>query len=333
MVVPPGARHRVWNAGRGGLHATVEMRPAAPRFREFPEAGAALPQGPLGLLEGARLLHEYRDVILPASPPEPMRRVGFPALSVAAELVRVLDRRHAGRGRSPGEARGPARTYRLTAVRRLVNRAMAAGLRFGVEPRATYLLTTRGRRSGKPHTTPVTLLEEGDGGRRRWLVAPYGEVDWVKNARAAGRVTRARAPFGDGRGGGVGSARGGPRAQGVCQESAHRPPVLRRGPRLPRRGICGRGAPPPGLPPNGLPGRGRKRGLTGRKGLARRVGARGFSGERSPPTRKRPFSVDAANFQTTSSAHAIVEGSKARPAGPFLPSPAAAPRCAILGRV
>ena len=29
-----------------------------------------------------------------------------------------------------------------------------------------------------------------DGGR--WLVAPYGEVDWVRNARAAGRVTLRR---------------------------------------------------------------------------------------------------------------------------------------------
>lgn len=31
-------------------------------------------------------------------------------------------------------------------------------------------------------------------GERRWLVAPYGEREWVKNARAAGEVelTRAR---------------------------------------------------------------------------------------------------------------------------------------------
>ena len=49
-----------------------------------------------------------------------------------------------------------------------------------------YLLTVVGRRSGTPHTTPVTLVEGDDG--RRWLVAPYGAVGWVLNARAAGKV-------------------------------------------------------------------------------------------------------------------------------------------------
>jgi hypothetical protein len=35
------------------------------------------------------------------------------------------------------------------------------------------------------YRTPVTLIEhEG----ARWLVAPYGERNWVKNARAAGWV-------------------------------------------------------------------------------------------------------------------------------------------------
>ena len=90
LVVPPGTPHRVWNAGQGELHAIVEMRPAAPRFRAFLEAGATLLQGPLGLLEGARLLHEHRDVILPASPPEPLRRSVFPALAGLAGVVRVL---------------------------------------------------------------------------------------------------------------------------------------------------------------------------------------------------------------------------------------------------
>jgi hypothetical protein len=35
----------------------------------------------------------------------------------------------------------------------------------------------------------VTLVEAE---ARRWLVSPYGEVAWVRNARAAGRVTLAR---------------------------------------------------------------------------------------------------------------------------------------------
>ncbi|HEV8438963.1 MAG TPA: nitroreductase family deazaflavin-dependent oxidoreductase [Methylomirabilota bacterium] len=82
-----------------------------------------------------------------------------------------------------------AATYRLGAVRRLTNRIVRWLLALGVAPPSTYLLTVRGRRSGKLHSTPVTLVEEGDG---RWLVAPYGETAWVQNARAAGEVTLGR---------------------------------------------------------------------------------------------------------------------------------------------
>lgn len=78
------------------------------------------------------------------------------------------------------------KTYRLGPARRAVNRVMAALVRAGVGPRRTYLLTVAGRTSGRPFTTPVSLVER-DGGR--WLVAPYGEVSWVRNARAAGVVT------------------------------------------------------------------------------------------------------------------------------------------------
>jgi deazaflavin-dependent oxidoreductase (nitroreductase family) len=57
-------------------------------------------------------------------------------------------------------------------------------IRAGLVPH-TYLLTTRGRRTGKRRATPVVVVER-DG--RRWLVAPYGVVAWVRNARAAGEV-------------------------------------------------------------------------------------------------------------------------------------------------
>ncbi|MBO0729437.1 MAG: nitroreductase family deazaflavin-dependent oxidoreductase [Acidimicrobiaceae bacterium] len=52
---------------------------------------------------------------------------------------------------------------------------------------STYLLTIRGRKTGRPSTTPVTIVQH-DG--KRWLVAPYGAVSWVRNARAdaGGRV-------------------------------------------------------------------------------------------------------------------------------------------------
>jgi deazaflavin-dependent oxidoreductase (nitroreductase family) len=52
------------------------------------------------------------------------------------------------------------------------------------------VLTVVGRRSGKRYSTPVALVFlDGE----RWLVAPYGEREWVKNARAAGWVELTRA--------------------------------------------------------------------------------------------------------------------------------------------
>jgi deazaflavin-dependent oxidoreductase (nitroreductase family) len=51
------------------------------------------------------------------------------------------------------------------------------------------LLITRGRKTGRLRRNPVTLVEH-DG--RRWLVAPYGPVSWVHNARAAGGVQLSR---------------------------------------------------------------------------------------------------------------------------------------------
>jgi deazaflavin-dependent oxidoreductase (nitroreductase family) len=82
-------------------------------------------------------------------------------------------------------------TFRNTRLRRLGNVLIAPLARLGLAGSRTHVLTVRGRRSGRPYSTPVQLVL-GDG--ERWLVAPYGEREWVKNARAAGEVelTRAR---------------------------------------------------------------------------------------------------------------------------------------------
>lgn len=78
-----------------------------------------------------------------------------------------------------------AATYRLSGWRRWLNQLVRTLLRVGLGPRRTYLLTVPGRRSGRLYETPVTLVEvEG----QRWLVAPYGAVNWVRNARDAGWV-------------------------------------------------------------------------------------------------------------------------------------------------
>jgi deazaflavin-dependent oxidoreductase (nitroreductase family) len=68
------------------------------------------------------------------------------------------------------------------------NTIMSALTRAGLVPRS-YLLTTQGRKTGRPRTNPVVPVEHGG---RRWLVAPYGPVSWVHNARAAGRVSLSR---------------------------------------------------------------------------------------------------------------------------------------------
>jgi len=80
--------------------------------------------------------------------------------------------------------------FRQTRLRRLGNRLIAPLVRLGLAGRRTHVLTVRGRRSGRRYSTPVQLVLDGGG---RWLVAPYGEREWVKNARAAGEVELSRA--------------------------------------------------------------------------------------------------------------------------------------------
>jgi len=82
-----------------------------------------------------------------------------------------------------------AARYQLGLARRAGNGLVRMLLRLGLGPARTYLLTVKGRRSGAPRSTPVTLVEEGG---RRWLVSPYGEVAWVRNLRATGRATLSR---------------------------------------------------------------------------------------------------------------------------------------------
>jgi deazaflavin-dependent oxidoreductase (nitroreductase family) len=77
------------------------------------------------------------------------------------------------------------RPYRLSPGRRVINALVRPLARLGLAGPRTHLLTVRGRRTGRPWTTPVSLVFVGGD---RYAVAPYGERNWVKNARAAGRV-------------------------------------------------------------------------------------------------------------------------------------------------
>jgi deazaflavin-dependent oxidoreductase (nitroreductase family) len=73
-----------------------------------------------------------------------------------------------------------------TAGERVFNRIFGFLVGIGVGFRHNYLLQVRGRKSGKTYSTPVDLLEM-DG--RKFLVAPRGRTQWVRNAEAAGEVT------------------------------------------------------------------------------------------------------------------------------------------------
>jgi deazaflavin-dependent oxidoreductase (nitroreductase family) len=48
------------------------------------------------------------------------------------------------------------------------------------------LITIVGRVSGQPRTNPVAIIEYQG---RRWVWCPWGEVNWVRNLRAAGGAT------------------------------------------------------------------------------------------------------------------------------------------------
>ena len=79
-----------------------------------------------------------------------------------------------------------ARTYRVTRSVRVINRIIKALVRLGIGPSRMHILTVAGRTSGKLYSTPVSIIEQ-DG--ERWLVSPYGEVGWVRNARASGVIS------------------------------------------------------------------------------------------------------------------------------------------------
>lgn len=83
-----------------------------------------------------------------------------------------------------------AATFRQTWLRRLGNVLITPLARLGLAGKRTHILTVAGRKSGKRYSTPVMLVFH-DG--KRWLVAPYGERPWVRNARAAGSVELTRA--------------------------------------------------------------------------------------------------------------------------------------------
>jgi deazaflavin-dependent oxidoreductase (nitroreductase family) len=75
------------------------------------------------------------------------------------------------------------------ATERMFNRAFGFLAGLGLAPSYSYLLEVRGRKTGRVYSTPISLLELNG---KRYLVAPRGTTQWVRNAEASGRVVLKR---------------------------------------------------------------------------------------------------------------------------------------------
>jgi deazaflavin-dependent oxidoreductase (nitroreductase family) len=86
-------------------------------------------------------------------------------------------------GPSQHDGKGTSRVpFYVPLFNPIARRLLRGGLPMG--PNA--LLTVRGRTSGLDRSTPVAVVVIGG---RRWLIGTFGEVNWVRNLRAAGEAT------------------------------------------------------------------------------------------------------------------------------------------------
>jgi deazaflavin-dependent oxidoreductase (nitroreductase family) len=68
---------------------------------------------------------------------------------------------------------------------RTLNKAFGVLVGLGIGLRHNYLLQVAGRRTGRLYSTTIDLLEFNE---RRFVVAPRGRTEWVRNAESAGEV-------------------------------------------------------------------------------------------------------------------------------------------------
>jgi deazaflavin-dependent oxidoreductase (nitroreductase family) len=91
---------------------------------------------------------------------------------------------HTPQTASPGIPLAPVERPPLQV--RLFSPILKLALVVGIPLGFNRLVTIRGRKSGLPRTTAIAVIEASG---RRWVWAPWGEVNWVRNLRAAGRAT------------------------------------------------------------------------------------------------------------------------------------------------
>jgi mannose-6-phosphate isomerase-like protein (cupin superfamily) len=93
LDVPAGTVHAMWNPATDEARVLWQTRPAL-RTEEFlwlvarlSQQGKLTSQGARDPLLGAALMHEFRSVFRPASPPAPVQAVAFPVLAAAARML------------------------------------------------------------------------------------------------------------------------------------------------------------------------------------------------------------------------------------------------------
>lgn len=152
---------------RGGLLVALTYGPESDWVRNVLAAGGCTIEtgGHKLRLRNPRLLH---DPTHRAVPPilRPVGRLGNVSDFLELDLVDAVP------------SLVPAWVGPFNAIAR---RLLAAGLRVG----PNCLITVAGRKTGLPRTTPVTLIRTAG---RHYVVGVYGEVDWVRNLRSAGRA-------------------------------------------------------------------------------------------------------------------------------------------------
>lgn len=84
---------------------------------------------------------------------------------------------------------GQAEFLAPTPTEAFFNKIMGFFVSIGLGPQGMYLLQVRGRKSGKIYETPVSLVDVNG---RRYLVAPRGRTQWVRNAEASGEISLKR---------------------------------------------------------------------------------------------------------------------------------------------
>ena len=72
---------------------------------------------------------------------------------------------------------------------RIFNRIFGVLVGLGLAPRYNFLVEVRGRTTGRVYSAPINIVELGG---RRFIVAPRGRTQWVRNAEAAGEVVLKR---------------------------------------------------------------------------------------------------------------------------------------------